>query len=218
MTWRRAMSDRVDGGETDFLEFRSREMDDAMEGHRRHEVDEETKGSAKTPRSETDTLPGNLVQRMKHHRIPPHGNRDSVVAIRQAVGAYEEPLRPRRDPDGQQEQEIDKVAEVGQEIMVAALLICIIPDWHEIGKLDGKPQIEKIRMGSNQVSADEDVQHSGDERYLFSSGDRLGVVPSCAEVINRLPHALSVFCELLLRWRQSTPPFLNHTVLCRPTG
>lgn len=40
------MSDRIDGGEAISLELRSREMDEAMKGYRRHQVDEETSGSA----------------------------------------------------------------------------------------------------------------------------------------------------------------------------
>lgn len=64
--------------------------------------------------------------------------------------------------------------------MIASLAIGVISDRHEIAQLGGKPQVEEFRVGPDDVSADKDVQHAGDERKLLPSTDRLGVVPSCA--------------------------------------
>lgn len=94
---------------------------------------------------------------MKHHRVSPHGNRYRIVAICEAVGADEESLRLGGNPDYQQEQQIDKVAEVGQKIMVAPLPISVISDGHEVAQLDGKPEVEKVRIASDQVSADKNI-------------------------------------------------------------
>lgn len=41
------MTDRIDGGEAVFLEFRSREVDKTVERYRRHDVDEEAGRLAK---------------------------------------------------------------------------------------------------------------------------------------------------------------------------
>ena len=38
---RRAIADRVDGGEADLLHFWSREVDEAMKSYRRHDMDEQ---------------------------------------------------------------------------------------------------------------------------------------------------------------------------------
>ena len=61
-------------------------MNEAVEGYRGHDVDEEA---------------GNFVEGVKDHAVAPHGNGDGVVAVGEAVGADEETFGVGKDPDGE---------------------------------------------------------------------------------------------------------------------
>lgn len=69
---------------------------------------------------------------MKDERVPPHGNSDCIIPKGQAKGADKETLAAREEPDGQDHEQVDKVAQVGQEVVVANLVVCVPPNGHEI--------------------------------------------------------------------------------------
>ena len=73
-----------------------------------------------------------------------------------------------KEPDGAHAEEVDEVAEVGEEVVIAALVVCVVPYGHEVDELCGVPVVKILWVSSNQVSADEDVQDSTDERDLFA--------------------------------------------------
>lgn len=79
---------------------------------------------------------------MENQRIPPHGNRPGVVPISKAVGRYHEAAGVREDPDREQEEDVDEVAEIGEEVVVTTLVIGVIADWHEIEQLKGVPNVD----------------------------------------------------------------------------
>jgi hypothetical protein len=70
---------------------------------------------------------------MEDKGVPPHSNCNCVVTKREAERTDEKSFRPWEDVDGEESKEIDKVAKVRKEIMVALLLVCINPNRHEIG-------------------------------------------------------------------------------------
>ena len=121
---------------------------------------------------------------MKHHRISPHGNSYCVVPESEAVSTDKEPLRLWCYPYCEQQQEIDKIAHVGEEVVVASLMVCVISYGHEIAELRCEPVVEVFRMCSYQVAANEHIQHSGDKRKLLPRRYGFGVIPSCTESLN----------------------------------
>lgn len=121
---------------------------------------------------------------MEDHRVPPHGNSYGVVPISQAICADKKPLGLRSDPYGKEHEEIDEVAEVGKEVMVAPFVVSIVSKRHEIAELRREPVEEPIRTGSNQISADEDVQDPRDERHLLACSNSLGVIPPCPQPVD----------------------------------
>lgn len=72
---------------------------------------------------------------MENQRVSPHGYRPSIVSVSQAVGCDHETSRIRKDPDREQKKDVNKVAKIGQEVMVATFMISVIADGHEIKKL-----------------------------------------------------------------------------------
>ena len=47
---------------------------------------------------------------MKDQTIPPHHNRNSIIAVCETVRADEQPLALREEPDAKDEEEVDKIA------------------------------------------------------------------------------------------------------------
>ena len=122
-------------------------------------------------------VPGNLIQRVKDHRVPPHSYGDGIISISKTVGADEQPLRLRGNPDREQREQVDKVAQIRQKVMVAAFVICIISNGHEVAKLSREPYVEVFGMCSYEISGDEDVEHASNKGELFSDSNSLGIVP-----------------------------------------
>lgn len=81
----RGVLDVVDGGEAGGEDVGGGEMDEAVEGYRGHDVDEEA---------------GDFVEGVEDHTVAPHGDRDGVVAVGEAIGADEEAFRVGKEPDG----------------------------------------------------------------------------------------------------------------------
>lgn len=73
-----------------------------------------------------------LVQTVKDQTVPPHSDRNSIVAKRQTVGADEKALGLRKEPDGQDEEHVDKIAKIRQKVVETDLVIFVPSDWHEI--------------------------------------------------------------------------------------
>ena len=61
--------------------------------------------------------------------------------------------------------------------MVSSFVIRVVSYGHEVGQLSSKPIIEVLRVGSDQVSADENVEYASDERNFLSKGDGFRIVP-----------------------------------------
>lgn len=69
---------------------------------------------------------------MKDQAVPPHGNCYSIIAERQTVGADEKAFGLREEPDGQNEEHVDKIAKIRQEVVEANLVVFVPSDRHEI--------------------------------------------------------------------------------------
>ena len=195
---RRRGLDVIDGGEVRLLVLGRDEVDQAVERNARHDVDEEA---------------GDLVEAVEHHRVPPHGDGNGVVPEGQAECADEQPFGLRKDPDGQHAEEVHKVAQVRQEVVVSAPVVGVEPDGHEVGQLRSIPQVEQLWVAPEEVAADEHVQHAADERHLLAQRDGLGIAPAFRQPVNALAHLLAIPVELLVRRRDPAPPFLDDPCL-----
>jgi len=98
--------------------------------------------------------------------------------------------------------------------VIASCVVSVVSNGHEIAQLRREPVVERLRMSSDKVAADEDVEDSGYKCNLLSDRHNFGIVPTPAESIHRLLHALCVPVQLLIWCWYSSPPFLNHSVLC----
>lgn len=85
--------------------------------------------------------------------------------------------------------------------MISPFVVRIEAYWHEVAKLYGKPKVEQIRIPANQVSADENVEHSSDERKLLSGCHSFCVVPPRTKTVHGFAHTFPVLFELLIWWR-----------------
>ena len=94
---------------------------------------------------------------MKDEAVSPHGDRNGVVAICEAVGTDEEPFAFWEYPDRQHAESVDKVTEICEEVVVAPFLVCVCPDGHKVEELCRVPIMEPLRVSTDQIAADEDV-------------------------------------------------------------
>lgn len=88
-----------------------------MECRTRHDVDEER---------------SNLVEAVKDERVTPHDNSDGIVSVGETVCGHKEALGRRKDPNRQQQQEVDEVAEIGEEVVVATPVVGKVANGHEV--------------------------------------------------------------------------------------
>lgn len=147
---------------------------------------------------------------MEDQRIPPHGDRNSVVPEGETEGTDEKAFGLRKHPNAEQEQKVDEVAKVGQEVVISSLVIRVVPDREKIAKLRRIPDVKPFWKASDKISTDEDVEYTRDERDLFPSSDCLVIVPPRTQPVDRVSHALSISIELLVRGWNSLSPFVYH--------
>lgn len=117
---------------------RIRQMHQAMQDHGRHNVNEQRR---------------DFIQRVEDQRVPPHGNRPGVIPVGKAVGRYHETAGVWEDPDREQEEDIDKVAEIGEEVVVATLVVGVVADWHEVEQLERVPNVDPFSALQYRVSS-----------------------------------------------------------------
>lgn len=158
-------------------------------------------------------VPDDLVHTVEHHRVPPHGDCNRIVSESQAERANEKPFRVREDPNTQHAEQIDKVAEIGQEVVVAFSMVCKVADGHEKSQLAAKPVVKVLRASTDQVAADEDIEHTSNKRHLLPEGDSRRLAPPLAETLNAMLHPSTIFLQLLLGGRCMALPFTHNTVL-----
>lgn len=213
--WR--VFDIVHSGKSLLLLLGGHEMRNAVEGHARHDVNEQA-DLLVLPVFELPHVPRDLVHGMKYERIPPHCNRNGIVAKGQAKGADEQTLAAWESPNAQREQKIDKVAEVGQEIMVADLTVCKEADRHKVQQLCCVPVVKILRCSPDEVARYQNVEDAANEAELLADSDRLGGIPSLVDAINTPTHLLAVSVELLIGSWDHTSPFLDDLVSCIEAG
>lgn len=158
-------------------------------------------------------IPDNLVHTVEDHGVAPHGDCSRIVSEGQAEGANKEPFRVGEDPDTQHAEQIDKVAEIGQEVVVALRMVREVADGHEICQLGAKPYIKVLRASTDQVAADEDIEHTSNKRHLLSEGDSCRLVPLLSQALYTLLHPSTIFFQLLIGGRRSALPFTHNTIL-----
>lgn len=73
-----------------------------------------------------------FIQRVEYEAIPPHGYGHSVVAECETVGTDEEAFGLREEPDAEDEEEVDEVAHVGEEVVVAYGVVFVPSHGHEV--------------------------------------------------------------------------------------
>src|SRR6266487_1967574 len=98
---------------------------------------------------------GDFIEAVEYHRVPPHGYGDRIVSECQTISTDEEPFRIREEPDCAHTQEVDKVAEICQEVVVASSVVGIVSNGHEVENLSRVPDVEIFRISSDQISTNE---------------------------------------------------------------
>lgn len=109
----------------------------------------------------------NFVEAMENHRVSPHGYRNCIITKSETEGADEEAFGLGKDPDTEEHHEVDKVAKVGQEVVVPYFAIREIPNGHEIEELKCVPDVEVFTISAYQISTNQDIQNTTYERDLF---------------------------------------------------
>ena len=84
-------------------------------------------------------VPRYFVERVEYKRVPPHDNCHCIITIGKAVCANQKPLAVWECPDAEHEQEVDKVAQIRQEVVVAFLMIRVEADRHKVDQLCSVP-------------------------------------------------------------------------------
>ena len=83
-------------------------------------------------RRERDCLRGHFIQAVEDEAVAPHGDGDGVVAEGETVGGDEEAFRLREEPDAEDHEEVDEVAEVGEEVVEADFVVVVPAHGHEV--------------------------------------------------------------------------------------
>jgi hypothetical protein len=104
-----------------------------------------------------DEETGDLVETMEHHRIPPHGYCDCVVAICQTIRADEQSFRLWKEPDCAHAQEVDEITQICKEVMVPSPIVRIVSNRHEVEELQRVPVVEVLRVATDQISTDQNI-------------------------------------------------------------
>lgn len=112
--------DGIDSWESFSLILRREQVDQAMKGDARHYVNEET---------------GYFVEAVENHRISPHSYSNGVVSKCEAVCTDEKTFRVGEEPDCAHAKEVDKIAKIRQEVVIASFVIRIITNRHEVEQL-----------------------------------------------------------------------------------
>ena len=157
-------------------------------------------------------VPDNLVHTVEDHRVAPHGDRSRIVSESQAESANKEPFRVGEDPNTQHAEQIDKVAEISQEVVVALSMVREVADGHEICQLGAKPYIKVLWASTDQVAADEDIEHTSNKRHLLPEGDSRCLVPLLSQALYTLLHPRTIFFQLLIGGRCPALPFTHNTI------
>lgn len=202
-TFGRGETNAVYGRKLGLLHLRWYEMDHAVQGGAWHDVNKQT---------------SDFIQGMEDERVSPHGNGDSIVSQSEAESADEETLAGREEPDAEDEEEVDKIAEIGEKVMVANLVILVPANGHEVGELQGVPVVEIGGIGADEVAGQENVQDAGDKGHFLHGSDSLCIFPSLVDAFDVATHAALVLVELLVGGGGSAAPFLDDLVLCRDAG
>lgn len=76
--------------------------------------------------------------------------------------------------------------------MIPSFVVGVVSDRHEIEKLCGVPVMEELRISSDEISTDEDVENTANECNLLAGRDKLCIIPSSSQPVNILAHLLPV--------------------------
>lgn len=150
---------------------------------------------------------------MEDQRITPHGDGRGVVSKGQTVSTDEQPLRTREGPDRKHAEQVDKIAQIGQEIVVSLGMIGIVADGHEVGQLRGEPVVEELGAGTDEITTDEDVEHTSNEGDLLAQSHGGRLVPLFTQTLDAILHAAAVLFQLLISGRYSTLELAHHSIL-----
>ncbi len=92
--------------------------------------------------------------------------------------------------------------------MVALLVVGVKAQWHEVAELRCEPVVEGLRLATDKVARDEDIEDAGDEGHLFASRYGSGIAPFPAKTVNGRFHAGTVLLKLLVRCGYPFPPLI----------
>ena len=117
-------------------------------------------------------LPNDFVHGVEHKRVSPQCDGNSVVAKGQAKCTDEQALRVGEYPYAQHDQQIHKVTQVSQKVVVALLMVGVPAYGHEVEQLNTVPVRVQMRPATHKVTTHKDVHDACDEGNLFAQRDR----------------------------------------------
>ena len=148
---------------------------------------------------------------MEDQRIAPHSNSRRVITKCKTERSDKQPFGVGEDPDGCHVEEVDKVAQIGQEVVVTFGVVGEITNGHEVEQLGTEPQVEVLWAGPHQIPADEDVEHTGDERDLLAQRHGGRLTPLLAQTVHAILHPAAVLFKLFVSGRHASFEFSDHT-------
>lgn len=148
---------------------------------------------------------------MENHYASPHSYTDCVVSEGQAVRANEKSSRSREQPDGAHAEDIDYIAKVGQEKVKATFVERVVPNREEVEKLPSIPIMEILRVPSNNISTDKDVEDPTNKEYFIPKSNRLRRIPTSAKSLDIVVYILTDSCH-----QSCAMVYFHHQHLLRP--
>lgn len=144
--------DVVDGGEAGEEELGWEEVHDCVEAGAGHYVDEQSATNQYLDKSllgecASEDLRSDFVQAMEDETVPPHRYGYRVVAEGEAVGGDEEAFGVREEPDAEDHEQVDEVAEVGEEVVVADFVVVVPAHGHEVSTKSRVSLVERRIQG-----------------------------------------------------------------------
>jgi hypothetical protein len=83
----------------------------------------------------------------------------------------------REDPNEQQIEDIDIVAQVEKEIMPQPLLVAVYAEWQEIHGLKGVGDVDVLGVEAEEETGEEEGHDAAEEGEFLSRSDDLGGLP-----------------------------------------
>ena len=87
----------------------------------------------------------------------------------------------------------------------------VVANREEVEKLPSIPVMEVLRVPSNDISADEDVEDTANEEYFLPKSNRICLIPTSANLLN-----IVVYILTNSRYQSCGMVYFHHRYLLHP--